>query len=100
MATKKNTAEKATTEEVRTDQGSGFCAYVGPTIVGVIQQHTIYNGTKAEVMENDFVKLATSKHPEVEQLIVDGGDLDKARESVKTPGTDLYKAYKAIARRK
>jgi hypothetical protein len=100
MTTKKNTAEKATNEEVSTEQGTGFCVYVGPTVIGVIQQHTIYRGTKAEVMESDFVKLATRKHPEVEQLIVDGSELDKARESVRTPGTDLHKAYKAIARRK
>lgn len=81
-----------------TDTNSGFCAYIGPTIIGVIQNGTIYNGTKSEVIK----RLATviNKYPLVQTLIVSGDTLPEDRLKVNQPGNILYVNYHKLEKGK
>lgn len=73
---------------------NGFCVYLGPTIKGVIQNGTVYRGTKEQVVKN--LKLAIEKVPLISSLIVPGEKLPETRIKVKTPGNILYVNYKKI----
>ena len=68
------------------------CAYLGPTIRGVIQRGTIYEGTLETVLER--LAPAVAKYPRIEKLIVSGDDLPVARQRVKTKGNYLYEEYR------
>ena len=65
--------------EVKTERrqhevnNSGFYIYIGPTIRGVIQNGTIYRGTRAEAMEK--AASAIEKYKLVKTLIVSGDAL-------------------------
>jgi len=71
--------------------GAGFVMYLGPTIVGVIQNASVYSGTLQEVTE----KLAgvIEKYPRVRALLVSGDTLPEDRVNVQKPGTRLYDHY-------
>ena len=71
-----------------------FCAYIGPSIRGVIQTGTIYPGTRAEVEES--LEGAIGRFPRIEQLLVNGETLAVDRISVKTPGTRLNNEYRKL----
>lgn len=75
--------------------GAGFCAYIGPTILGVIQSGTIYPGSRAEALE--AIKAAVDARPLIAQLVVDGETLPVDRIKVKTPGNLLYVTYHKLA---
>ncbi len=68
--------------------GCTFCAYIGPSIRGVVQNGTIYEGTP------DAVKLrladAIDKYPRIADLIVRGDQLANARVMIRTKGNYLY----------
>ena len=68
--------------------GTAFCAYLGPTIRGVVQNGTIYEGEKAEVV----LKLhdAIAKYPRIEKLIIPHNELAEARPKIRTKGNYLY----------
>ena len=66
----------------------GFCAYLGPSIRGVVQNGTIYEGTLQSVLQ--FLAPAIEKYPRIGKLIVSGDDLPVAREKIKTKGNYLY----------
>ena len=67
---------------------SPFCAYLGPSIRGVVQNGSIYEGTKAEVV----LKLhdAIEKYPRIEKLIIPHDALAESRPKVRTKGNYLY----------
>lgn len=70
---------------------AGFVMYLGPTIVGVIQNASVYSGTLQEVTE----KLAgvIEKYPRVKALLVSGDTLPEDRVNVQKPGTRLHDHY-------
>lgn len=90
------TAEKP---EVVQTSDPGICCYIGPTIIGVIQQSTIYAGDLKSVLASAPVKLALSKVPEIKPLIVTGEELAAARQKIKIKGEPLYQAYRALIHR-
>lgn len=112
MSTTKRTAVQKSTAETsanisaeetsakQTPEKSGVCAYIGPTILGVIQRGTIYSGSKEQVLKKFEVARAIGKYPAIADLMVTMDELVTARIKVKTPGESLYKTYKAIYRRK
>lgn len=69
---------------------SGFCAYVGPSIRGVIQHGTLYAGTKQQVLQSPVVWRATDKFEVIASLIVPGGEIMTAKKKINTPGNWLY----------
>jgi hypothetical protein len=77
------------------DDCEKFCVYLGPTVVGKIQNGTIYPGAKAKVLETlgDVIK----KYPLTAGLIVTDKTLVQDRVKIKTPGNALYVKYQQFA---
>lgn len=69
----------------------GLSVYLGPSIRGVIQSGTIFNGTKAEMIA--FYSAQIEKYPLIRTLIVTDKTLAEDRIRVKTPGNALYVNY-------
>lgn len=82
-----------------TGDAGGFCAYIGPTIRGVIQYGTIYEGSKRDALKSSALRRAVDAYPEIAGLLVPGASLTDARKKIKTPGSLLYVRYKAMAGR-
>lgn len=89
----KNKTEAPAEEKAK----AGFCQYLGPTLVGVIQKGTIYEGEKAAVLKLPAVKLALEKCPAIADLVIPGDMLPEAIRKVQDPGDDLHRKYKKIA---
>lgn len=77
-------------------KSAGFSCYIGPNLPGIIQNSAIYPAGKTDAMELPELKLALSRKPEIAGLVVDGSTLAEDRIKVKTPGTPLYQAYRAL----
>lgn len=91
MATKKNYSEA----EAQGAKASYFCAYVGPTLMGVIQNGTVFGKSKKEVLKE--LAPVIEKFPLVANLIVEGDDLAEAKVNVKRPGNLMYVNYHKLA---
>lgn len=76
---------------------AGFYCYIGPTLAGLVQNGTIYRGTRAAALH--AAAPAIEKHPLVKTLIVSGDELPAARLKVKAPGNALYVNYRKLAGR-
>lgn len=99
MAVKKK--KKTITQTLTTQRATaeaGFCVYIGPTILGLIQTGTIYPGTRAEVLKT--LVHVTEKYPEAASLVVTGDTLSEDRINVSTPGNYLYEQYRRMSRGK
>lgn len=77
----------------------GFCAYIGPTIRGVIQHGTIYEGSKRDALKGPALRRAVDAYPEIASMLVPGDALTEARKKINTPGSLLYVRNKALADR-
>lgn len=92
MATKRKSGSKNNTAPKDDPTNKvGFCVYIGPTVMGVIQNGTVLRGTKQEALAS--MAPAIAKYPDVAKLIVPGDTLAKDRIKVKTPGNWLYVCY-------
>lgn len=85
------------TKKKAAPKGAGFCVYIGPSIVGLMQNGTVYRGTKPEVLKRNDVAAAVEKRPLVASLIVSGDTLAADRIKVNTPGNLLYVNYRRLA---
>lgn len=94
MSTRKPRVEKTATHTNQPTE-AGFCVYIGPTILGVIQNGTVIRGSKEEAVA--AVALAVEKYPLVRSLIVPGDTLGADRIKVNTPGNLLYVNYHKLA---
>ena len=74
----------------------GFCVYLGPTMMGVIQRGTIYRGGRKEVL--DSLAPVIEQHPLIASLVVSDETLPADRIKVKTPGNLLYVNYHKLAK--
>ncbi len=92
-------AETPDTPVSKTEQpdgcAAGFYCYIGPNITGLIQNGTIYRGTRSAALT--AAAAAIEKHPLVKSLIVSGDELPEARLKVKRPGNALYQNYRKIS---
>ena len=85
------TAKKKPAAPKKVADTGGFCVYLGPTMMGVIQRGTIYRGGRKEVLD--------SLAPVIEQsLVVSYETLPADRIKVKTPGNLLYVNYHKLAK--
>ena len=66
----------------------GFCAYLGPTIRGVVQNGTIYEGSKDAIVRQ--LAEAIDKYPSIAKLIIPGEELPNARQMIRTKGNYLF----------
>lgn len=92
MAVKKAKAKAAS-------GSGGFCAYIGPTIRGVIQHGTIYEGSKRDALKSPALCRAVDTYPEIANMLVPGDALAEARKKINTPGSLLYVRYRELAAR-
>lgn len=74
---------------------AGFCVYLGPTILGVIQSGTIYPGDREKALA--AIAPAVERYPTIAHLVVTGDTLPEDRIKVKTPGNLLYVHYRQLA---
>lgn len=72
--------------------------YIGPTVPRVIQTVTIYKGGPETALKDPGLALAVDRLPGIADLVVPIDGLLEAMKTVKTPGTDLYNAAKAVAK--
>jgi len=92
---KKDVVKEAETPKVKTKgEPASFCVYIGPSIRGVIQGSTIYEGTKEETVKK--LADAIEKYPLIKNLIVTDKTLAEDRIKVKTAGSPLNKYYKQV----
>ena len=80
-------------------KSAGFSAYIGPSMVGIIQTMTIYPAGREEALKLPELALAIGKKPEIADLVVDGLTLPEDRIKVKTPGEELYKKYRTLRKK-
>lgn len=100
MAVKAEKAAKAAEPEKATEPAkvpekkeapkneASFFVYLGPTILGVIQNASIY--TAAEVGKLD---AAIEKYPRIKALLISDKTIAEDRINVTKPGTRLYAEY-------
>lgn len=65
-------------------KSAGFCMYIGPSIVGTIQQARILYGDKQDALAQ--ISAAVEKYPLIATLVIPGDQVSEARIKVKTPG--------------
>ena len=79
------------------DKNAGtFCAYIGPSVRGVIQHGSIFEGNKRDVIKSDAVRSAVERYAEIADLIVSGDMLAEARIKVNAPGSLLAQRRRAL----
>lgn len=88
-------SEEVDETKIETKPDTGFSCYIGPTLLGVIQNGSIFSCSRDEAVR--LMAAAIAKHPGIASLIISGDDLPEARIKVKTPGTLLFHQYKQIA---
>jgi len=72
----------------------GFFIYLGPNIRGVIQNASIYPGSREEV--EAFLAGAIEKYPRIKNLLISGETVAEQRSQVTTPGNYLYETYRKV----
>lgn len=98
MANKKMLLAENKPPQTSKGGGAGFCVYIGPTIVGLAQNGTIYPGTKQQAKMSPELALLMEKYPLAADLPVDGEKLAEARAKVREPGNLLNNKYKQLCR--
>lgn len=98
MANKRLNLAENKTEKPAGSSEAGFCVYIGPTIVGVIQNGTIYPGSKKQVLASPELTLLMAKYPLGADLLIDGEKLAASRQLLKQPGNLLHNKYRQLVR--
>lgn len=105
MAVKK-TDEKPITKEIKKPKKTGrplelqgkpvsYCVYIGPSIRGIIQSGTIYEGTREETEKK--LQGEIEKYPLIKKLISTDKTLVQDRIKVRRAGNLLNKYYRELA---
>lgn len=87
--------EKKTKETASASDDASFCVYLGPTIQGVIQSGTVYDGNRRSVQK--ALSAEIEKHPLIAKLLVTDKTIAEDRIKVKTAGNALNVYYKKLA---
>ncbi len=97
MAVSNKPRARPSAAKVKADaKSAGFYCYIGPTIRGLIQNGTVYMGTREGALK--AAAPAIERHPLIKTLIVPGDALPVDRINVKKPGTALNRIYQRIIR--
>ncbi len=72
----------------------GIYVYIGPSIRGIVQNGSIFRGTREDVEE----KLASviERYPQIKRMLIKDTELAEAREKIKTSGNGLNATYNAL----
>ena len=95
MAVKKETVDAEPAQSK-----PGVSIYIGPTILGCIQNNTIYPCSAADALSRDDVKLATEKYPGVADFIIDMTDLHTTPEQKKARGEAILAFARKLVKSK
>ena len=98
MANKKMLLAENKPPQTSKGGGAGFCVYIGPTIVGLAQNGTIYPGTKQQAKMSPELALLMEKYPLGADLLIDGEKLAAGRQLLKQPGNLLHNKYSQLVR--
>ena len=90
----------AEVKETASASGSGVSVYIGPSIRGIIQTASIFEGSPEEAINSPAGSIAYKQRPGIKDLIIDAADLPDAKAKVKTPGEPLCNAYRDVLRNK
>lgn len=90
MAVKKAKTQKR-------EETPDFCAYIGPTIRGVVPSGTLFPYTRAELLEK--MSGVCADYPELRHLVIEGKRLAQARKEIQRTGTLLHTKYAALLAR-
>lgn len=90
---KKEEKNTRTSKDANSNQG-GFCVYIGPTIVGLVQQGSIFGCPKSEATKR--LADAIEKYPLIKSLIIDGEKLPAAKAKIAKHGNHLNAAYNTL----
>ncbi|MBE6537939.1 MAG: hypothetical protein E7671_00550 [Ruminococcaceae bacterium] len=82
---KKNTAS---------EEKSGIYVYIGPSIRGVIQNGSIFAGTREEALKKNSAAIEFCS--KIERLIVADSDIMSAKKKIKEGGNTVSLAYRAV----
>lgn len=72
----------------------GVFVYIGPTVRGIIQNGSIYRGTRKGVLAK--LAFAINKYPKIERLLVRDTELAEAREKINNGVNSLSVAFRAL----
>ena len=81
--------EKVTEKKEATKNAASFFMYLGPTILGVIQNASIYPAAEADKV----LAPAVEKYPRIKALLISDKTIAEDRINVNKPGTRLYVEY-------
>lgn len=73
----------------------GVFIYLGPSIRGVIQNGSIYRGTRESVLSS--IAFAIEKYPKIERLIVADNEIVSAKQKIAVGGNSLSNAYRTLS---
>ena len=72
----------------------GVFVYIGPSIRGVIQNGSIFRGSRKNVLSK--LAAVAEKYPKVTRLLVKDTEVAEAREKIKNGGNGLSNAYNSL----
>ena len=78
-------------KEAAPKKKASFFMYLGPTIQGVIQNASIYTGSRKDVEKQLAAQI--EKYPRIKALLSSGDTIAEDRINVNKPGTRLYVEY-------
>lgn len=78
----------------KTKAPCGFCVYLGPSIRGLVQNGSIYEGTRESVLE--LLSVQISKYPRIGTLIIPGDEIAEARVKLKNKGNYLFEENRKL----
>ena len=96
MANKKMLLAENKPPQTSKGGGAGFCVYIGPTILGIIQNGTIYQGNKKQALNSRELAPVVQQYPLAAALVVNGEQLAASRQMVKQPGNLLNLKYQQL----
>lgn len=82
--------------KVKPAEENGIYVYVGPSIRGVIQNGSIYRGSRESVAE--FLGPAIEKFPMIKRLVVRDTEIAEAREKINHGNNSLSIAYRELSK--
>ena len=96
MANKKMLLAENKPPQTSKGGGAGFCVYIGPTILGIIQNGPIYQGNKKQALNSRELAPVVQQYPLAAALVVNGEQLAASRQMVKQPGNLLNLKYQQL----
>lgn len=83
-----------TIKKTDTAREDGIFVYIGPSVRGLIQNGSIFRGTRDEILQKNSAALEFC--PKIERLIVSDSEIMSAKKKIKEGGNSVRIAYRAV----